>query len=57
MSSGDDLYDIFAADAATDVRFTKNGMIGTALGYPSLGKYPTMDGSDNVTIIRLKKCT
>ena len=26
---GEDLYDIFAADAATDVRFTRNGMIGT----------------------------
>ena len=31
-------------------------MIGTAQGYPSvLGKYPTMDGSDNVTIIRVEE--
>ena len=53
---GEDLYDIFAADAATDVRFTKNGMIGTAQGYPSvLGKYPSIDGSDNVTIFRVEE--
>ena len=53
---GEDLYDIFAADAATDVRFTKNGMIGTAQGYPSvLGKYPSIDGSDNVTLFRVEE--
>merc|ERR1711965_1243329 len=53
---GEDLYDIFAADAATDVRFTVNGMIGTAQGYPTiLGKYPTMNGSDNITIIRVEE--
>tara|TARA_Y100000996_G_scaffold212535_1_gene166944 strand:- start:310 stop:1107 length:798 start_codon:yes stop_codon:yes gene_type:complete len=53
---GEDLYDIFAADAATDVRFTANGMIGTAQGYPSiLGKYPSTDGSDNVTIFRVEE--
>ena len=53
---GEDLYDIFAADAATHVRFTVNGMIGTAQGYPTiLGKYPTMNGSDNITIIRVEE--
>ena len=53
---GEDLYDIFAADAATDVRFTVNGMIGTAQGYPTvLGKFPTMNGSDNVTVIRVEE--
>lgn len=53
---GEDLYDIFAADAATDVRFTKNRMIGLAQGLPSvLGKYPSMDGSDNVTIFRVEE--
>ena len=53
---GEDLYDIFSADAATDVRFTKNGMIGTAQGQDTvLGKYPSMDGSDNVTIFRVEE--
>ena len=47
-----DLYDIF--DAA-DVRFGAN-MIGTAQGYPTvLGKYPTMNGSDNITILRVEE--
>lgn len=51
-----DLYDIFDADKATDVRFTKNGMIGTAQGYPTvLGKYPSMDGSDNITLFRIEE--
>tara|TARA_B100000401_G_scaffold269014_1_gene183360 strand:+ start:441 stop:1895 length:1455 start_codon:yes stop_codon:yes gene_type:complete len=53
---GDDLYDIFAADAATDVRFTVNGMIGTQQGEPTvIGKYPTANGSDNITIIRVEE--
>ena len=53
---GEDLYDIFAADAATDVRFTVNGMIGSAQGFPTiLGKFPTMNGSDNVTVIRVEE--
>ena len=47
-----DLYDI--ADAA-DVRFAPN-MVGTAQGYPTvLGKFPTMTGTDNVTIIRVEE--
>ena len=47
-----DLYDI--ADAA-DVRFASN-MVGTAQGYPTvLGKFPTMTGTDNVTIIRVEE--
>ena len=51
-----DLYDIFEADAATDVRFTVNGMIGTQQGYPTIiGKYPTTAGSDNVTVIRVEE--
>ena len=53
---GEDLYDVFAADASTDVRFTRNGMIGTAQGYPTvLGKYPSTDGSDNVTLFRIEE--
>ena len=47
-----DLYDIFDA---TDVRFSAD-MIGEAQGYPTvLGKYPTMDGSDNITPIRIEE--
>ena len=47
-----DLYDIFDA---TDVRFAAN-MVGTAQGYPTvLGKYPTMNGSDNITPIRIEE--
>ncbi len=48
-----DLYDILTA---TDVRGTVNGMIGTQQGYPTIiGKYPTTNGSDNVTIIRVEE--
>jgi hypothetical protein len=51
-----DLQDVFEADAATDVRFTVNGMIGTAQGQTTvLGKFPTMTGLDNVTIIRVEE--
>ena len=50
--SNPDLYDIF--DAA-DVRFAAD-MIGTAQGWPTvLGKYPTMDGSDNITPFRIEE--
>ena len=53
---GEDLYDLFAADAATDVRFTVNNMLGLSQGLPSvLGKYPTMTGDDNVTIFRVEE--
>ena len=52
----DDIYDVFAADAATDVRFTAAGIIGTAQGYPTLiGKYPSVNGSDNITVIRVEE--
>ena len=52
---GDDLYDIFAADTATDVRFTI-GMIGTQQGEPTvIGKYPTANGSDNIAIIGVEE--
>lgn len=52
----DDIYDVFAADAATDVRFTARGIIGTAQGYPTLiGKYPSVNGSDNITITRVEE--
>ncbi len=48
-----DLYDILTA---TDVRGTVNGMIGTQQGYPTIiGKYPTTNGSDNVTIVRVEE--
>ena len=31
-------------------------MIGTAQGYPTmLGKFPTMNGEDNVTIFRIEE--
>ena len=51
-----DLQDVFEADAATDVRWTVNGMIGTAQGQATvLGKFPTMTGLDNVTIIRVEE--
>jgi hypothetical protein len=47
---GEDLYDIFESG---DVRFS---LLGTSEGYPSvLGKYPSMDGSDNVTILRIEE--
>ena len=46
-----DLLDL-ALERPGDVRFAAN-MVGTAQGYPTvLGKFPTMTGSDNVTIIR-----
>jgi hypothetical protein len=48
-----DLYDILTA---SDVRGTVNGMIGTQQGYPTvIGKYPTTNGSDNVTVIRVEE--
>lgn len=48
-----DLYDILTA---TDVRGTVNGMIGTQQGYPTIiGKFPTANGSDNVTVIRVEE--
>jgi hypothetical protein len=48
-----DLYDILTA---TDVRGTVNGMIGTQQGYPTIiGKFPTNNGSDNVTVIRVEE--
>ena len=47
-----DLLDIYGVD---DVRGADD-MIGTAQGYPSmLGKFPTMNGSDNVTIFRIEE--
>ena len=50
--SNPDLLDIYDAE---DVRFAAD-MIGTAQGYPSmLGKFPTMNGSDNVTIFRIEE--
>ena len=49
-----DLYDL-ALERPGDVRFAAN-MVGTAQGYPTvLGKFPTMTGSDNVTIIRVEE--
>jgi hypothetical protein len=48
-----DLYDILTA---TDVRGEVNGMIGTQQGYPTIiGKFPTNNGSDNVTVIRVEE--
>ena len=48
-----DLYDILTA---TDVRGEVNGMIGTQQGYPTIiGKFPTANGSDNVTVIRVEE--
>ena len=47
-----DLLDIYDVD---DVRAASD-MIGIAEGYPSmLGKFPTMNGSDNVTIFRVEE--
>ena len=49
-----DLLDL-ALERPGDVRFAAN-MVGTAQGYPTvLGKFPTMTGSDNVTIIRVEE--
>ena len=55
--SADDIYDVFAADAATDVRFTVNGVIGPMDGgQPTLiGKYPSVNGSDNLTLFRVEE--
>ena len=48
-----DLYDILTA---TDVRGEVNGMIGTQQNYPTIiGKFPTANGSDNVTVIRVEE--
>jgi len=47
-----DLLDIYDTD---DVRGGSD-MIGTAQGYPTmLGKFPTMNGEDNVTIFRIEE--
>jgi hypothetical protein len=47
-----DLLDIYDVD---DVRGAAD-MIGTAQGYPTmLGKFPTMNGSDNVTLFRVEE--
>jgi len=47
-----DLLDIYDVD---DVRAASD-MIGIAEGYPSmLGKFPTMNGSDNVTLFRVEE--
>ena len=47
-----DLLDIYGAD---DVRGASN-MIGTAQGYPTmLGKFPSMNGADNVTLFRVEE--
>ena len=47
-----DLFDIYDAD---DVRGASD-MIGTAQGYPTmLGKYPSTNGSDNVTLFRVEE--
>ena len=50
--SNPDLLDIYGVG---DVRGASN-MIGTAQGYPTmLGKFPSMNGSDNVTIFRVEE--
>ena len=47
-----DLLDIYDTD---DVR-GGSAMIGTAQGYPTmLGKFPTMNGEDNVTLFRIEE--
>jgi len=47
-----DLLDILTA---ADVRGSAD-MIGVAQGYPTvLGKYPTMSGADNITILRVEE--
>jgi len=47
-----DLLDILTA---ADVRGSSD-MIGVAQGYPTvLGKYPTMSGADNITILRVEE--
>ncbi|MFL2591740.1 MAG: RagB/SusD family nutrient uptake outer membrane protein [Flavobacteriaceae bacterium] len=48
-----DLFDIFAG--TNDVR-ASSSMIGIAQGYPSiLGKYPSANGADNITVIRVEE--
>ena len=50
--SNPDLLDIYGVG---DVRGASN-MIGTAQGYPTmLGKFPSMNGSDNVTLFRVEE--
>lgn len=50
-----DLIDIFAGDYDKDVRVAAD-MIGVAQGYPTmLGKFPTMNGSDNITLFRVEE--
>ncbi|MDB0023038.1 RagB/SusD family nutrient uptake outer membrane protein [Flavobacteriaceae bacterium] len=47
-----DLLDIYGAD---DVRGSAD-MIGTAQGYPTmLGKFPSMNGEDNITLFRVEE--
>ena len=47
-----DLMDIYGPD---DVRGAAD-MVGTAQGYPTmLGKFPSMNGSDNVTLFRVEE--
>ena len=47
-----DLMDIYDAE---DVRAASD-MLGTAQGYPTmLGKFPTMNGSDNITLFRIEE--
>jgi len=47
-----DLLDIYDVD---DVRGGSD-MVGTAQGYPTmLGKFPTMNGSDNITLFRVEE--
>ena len=51
--SNPDLFDIFAG--TNDVR-ASSSMIGIAQGYPSiLGKYPSANGADNITVIRVEE--
>ena len=50
--SNPDLLDIYGVG---DVRGASN-MIGTAQGYPTmLGKFPSMNGADNVTLFRVEE--
>lgn len=49
----DDVHDIYEAD---DIRYTSQGMIGMEGGYLSmLGKWPSMDFSDNNIVIRVEE--
>jgi hypothetical protein len=52
-SGADDVYDVYES---TDIRFTSQGMIGMEGGYLSmLGKWPSMDFSDNNKVIRVEE--